>query len=414
MLNTTRRWACLALLSLMGRYAAATEVLIEVTDISGGATPETPIHLASSMNNWNPGDPGAQLSPREDGVWTLLLGDLPVGTRLEFKFTLGSWASVEQDAAGADIPNRVLVVPQTADGTPHVEHLRIQRFRDPGTPQGWLDPDREIDVVGGRLERLTIPGGAGPAVDLQRTVLVWIPEAYDAAQHEDARFPVLYMQDGQNLFETLPGQPGDWAADDAAAAVIASGDIFPFLIVGVPHGGTARMHEYVGFENLRRVEPAGDGYLRWLIDDVVSEIDARYRTIAEPDARAIGGSSLGGLISLHAGLEHPDVFGLVLAESISIVLDPEAFWGWIERYQQAPARLFLGVGTREYGDGARNEDRNARYVAEVRRLKAWALAHGATEDSLRLLVADGALHTESAWRARLSDAMRFVWGDRSQ
>jgi len=150
----------------------------------------------------------------------------------------------------------------------------------------------------GRIERVE---------DFSRPVAVYLPAGYD--EREERRYPVLYMQDGQNLFDAerayIPGQ--HWRLREAADAAISERKVLPVIIVGIDHAGTARIDEYTPTKDPRfKGSGRADEYARLLLEQLKPLIDARFRT--KPEDTAVGGSSLGGLVSIHLALKHPDVF----------------------------------------------------------------------------------------------------------
>ena len=260
-------------------------------------------------------------------------------------------------------------------------------------------------------------------------VVVWLPPGYD---HSRARYPVVYMHDGQNLF--FPARSNFnkvWAADKAAERVIAAKRVAPFIIVGVDQPGEARFRQYfpqslyalATTDRRAAIEKAaggpltGDAYLRFLTDELKPMIDRDYRTRADASHTAIAGSSMGGLMSCYALVERPDVFGRAACVSIHWPLtDPRpvppngaaadviATW---HRYFDAKLgpprgrRLWLDHGT---------ETLDAYYAPYATAMAA--------DLSARRWVAErdfvdrtypGAAHEENAWAARLDDILAWLW-----
>src|SRR5947209_8068748 len=159
----------------------------------------------------------------------------------------------------------------------------------------------------GALERLD---------EFSRPITIYLPPGYERGE---ARYPVLYMHDGQNLFEPerafIPGQ--HWRLDEAADAAINARAAEPMILVGVDHGGPARIDEYTPTrDESRQAGGKAAEYAQMLIEELKPLIDSRYRT--HPDDTTTGGSSLGGLVSLYLGLTHPKVFRKVGAMSPSV------------------------------------------------------------------------------------------------
>src|SRR5260221_13304501 len=248
----------------------------------------------------------------------------------------------------------------------------------------------------GRLEHLR----AFPSAVLgnERDVTIYLPPGY--GEREDVRYPVLYTQDGQNLFEPerafIPGQ--HWRLAEAADEAIAARTAQPMIIVGVDHAGPARADEYTpSYDAKKKVGGRAGDYARFLLDEVKPAIDSRFRT----DARdtAIGGSSLGGLIALHLGLTNPDVFRAIAALSPSV-------W-WDNRQIVTTAGAFPGPRRpRVWLDTGGREGRDALH--DVRLLRDQLLAKG-WSDNLRYFEDRRADHSERAWAKRAKMVLEFLF-----
>lgn len=386
--------------------------VVVVDDIARHATPDRPMYLASNFGGWDPAHADFLMTQRSDGRWQIVF-DKPERTgTIQFKFTLGSWDYVETDPDGNDIENRTLpaVDPSTlaADERPVIQ-FSVPRFRSPSDIASGRDTTQYRDWgVTGTLRRLQVTGGAGDAAGLMRDLLVWLPPGYDDPENAQRRYPVLYLFDGQNLFEKTGAVPDEWHADETAQRLIEAGQAEPFVIVGVPNAGSARIHEYLPYPSRFSAEPAGEAFARWFVETVVPRAERTLRLTDNPARTGIGGSSLGSTIALYIASRNPSRFGLLLLESTSTIGPapealnlPQAFW---------PARAFVAVGGRETGDEAvRN-----RLFAQFSRDLAGRLETNAGPDRVRLVVVEDAEHTESAWAARLPDAFRFLFGTEDQ
>ena len=381
--------------------------ILVVTDKSRTASAASPIYIASSHNGWNPADPEARLTPRSDMRWQIEFAKPTLDSRIAFKFTRGSWDLVETTADFKAIDNRTLPLIDAsalAPGEKPIIELTVESWRDvnPETPaRSVSNPYRPITVIEGTIRRVETVGGGVPIV---RDVLVWLPPGYDAPENKDRRYPVLYLQDGQNLFEQHPGIPAEWKADETAAELIRSGEIEPLIIVSIPNAGAARISEYSPVELLNGVEPRGGEYVRYLVGEVVPRVDRAFRTKTGPENTAVGGSSLGGIIALEAATEHPDVFGMALAESPSLVLRDWAAMRRLMGKQEWPRRLYIGMGGRESNDDA---NRNAAHVKAARDLENLAKNKGVA--GTHLMIDPDAVHNEDAWAERLPAALRFLF-----
>lgn len=389
--------------------------VVVVDDIARMATPDRPMFLASNFGGWDPAHRDFALTQRSDGKWQLVF-DKPDRTgTIQFKFTLGSWDFVETDPDGNDIENRTLPkvdAAALAAGERPVIEFRIPRFRSPSDiAMGRQNTEyRDWDVTGD-IRRLQVTGGAGDAAGTMRDLLIWLPPGYDEPANAERRYPVLFLFDGQNLFEKTGAVPGEWHADETARRLVESGEVRPFIIVGVPNAGVARIQEYLPYESRFTAEPEGEAFADWFMDTVVPRVDRSLRLTDDPAETGIGGSSLGSTIALYIAARHPDRFGLLLLESSATVgpepaaMDlPGSDW---------PTRAFVGVGGRETGNEPHHAERNAAFEAWSRDL-AERLVESSDPGRVRLAVVAEALHTESAWAARLAEALRFLIGPDDQ
>jgi predicted alpha/beta superfamily hydrolase len=234
--------------------------------------------------------------------------------------------------------------------------------------------------------------------DFPRTVTVYLPPGYH--ERSGTRYPVLYMQDGQNLFEPerafVPGQ--HWRLSEAADDAINERTAAPMIIVGVDHAGPARIEEYTPTHDAgRNAGGKADAYGRLLLDELKPLIDARYRTITSDTA--IAGSSLGGLVSLHLGLQHPDVFRAIAAMSPSIWWDDRAILHDAEAFDGPRPRLWLDIGGREGGEALRD----ARALDALLRKRGWDAA------DLRYYEDRRGDHSERAWAKRVRMVLEFLF-----
>lgn len=389
--------------------------VVLVEDVSKASSAERAVFFASGANSWNPGDPKFVLSPRSDGLWQFVFEGGQLGVNVEFKFTLGSWKYVEIDADGQEISNRTFPdvdISNLAPGERPVIHIKVPRFREGG--EGFIiAPEYRPLEVTGTVRRLQVAGGAGSADGTMRDLLVWLPPGYDAPENAGRHYPVLYMHDGQNLFQKHEGIPAEWGMDETAFGLITNGVVSPFIIVGIPHGGDSRIEEYVpsmpeGVAFYGRT-PAGDRHVAWLAREVMPRVERAFRVMAGPENTGVGGASAGGLIALHAALLRPDLFGLVLAESPALQLDAIGL-DMVERVRNAdawPSRVYLGMGGREHLPGSGFYDKDSRrHLKAVRELEDALSEHA----QVALVIVNDHDHNEHAWAARLPEALIFLFG----
>ena len=231
-------------------------------------------------------------------------------------------------------------------------------------------------------------------------VWVFLPPGYDADR--ERRYPVLYLHDGQNLFDDATAFSREWQVDETAQRLIEEGAIEPLIIVGVSNAGPARIDEYTPTRD--RKHRAGGGatrYGRMLVEELKPFIDRTYRTLPDPAHTGIGGSSLGGLLSMYLGLQYTGMFWRLA------VLSPSVWWD--DRFilrrtrllaHKSPARIWLSAGTAE-GEGV---------VEGAAALRDVLVAKGWTEgEDLAFHVIEGGRHDEATWAAEMESVLRFLY-----
>jgi predicted alpha/beta superfamily hydrolase len=243
----------------------------------------------------------------------------------------------------------------------------------------------------------------------KRPLRVWLPPDYNLPENSGRRYPVFYLNDGQNLFDRATSFAGtEWQVDETADRLIRMGVIPPTIFVGIDNAGPQRLKEYLPYRSLNPVvlRPQGSKYPEFLIEEVMPFVGQHYRVAKGSEHALLGGSSLGGLISLYVAIAAPGVFGRVLLESPSLWVANRQILRESRGFRQWPEKIFLGVGTREVG----REDKDRETVENVRELERTLRRSGLDERRLLVEIAEGGTHSEGAWAARFSDALSFLLG----
>jgi predicted alpha/beta superfamily hydrolase len=238
-----------------------------------------------------------------------------------------------------------------------------------------------------------------------RLLRVWLPPDYDG--WGDTRYPVLYLNDGQNLFEPATAFAGvDWQVGETATRLIAEEKIRPLIIVGIDNTKN-RASEYIPYKSKdpKVLNAKGDCYPDFLQREVMPLIEERYAVLRGSANTGLGGSSLGGLITLYTQLAAPGVFGRLLIESPSLFVANGKILKQSARLRNWPQRIYLGVGTHEVG----NADKDAKTVDDVRELESILRLAGLDDQRMKVLVEESAAHNEAAWAARFPEALEFLF-----
>jgi predicted alpha/beta superfamily hydrolase len=243
-----------------------------------------------------------------------------------------------------------------------------------------------------------------------RFLRVWLPPGYDDGENSGRRYPALYLNDGQNLFEPSTSFTGvEWGVDETADRLIRERVVPPMIIVGIDNTGKDRFREYMPHRSLQPVmlRVQGQRYPNFLIKEVMPFVARNYRVASGPENTGLGGSSLGALISLYTAAARPGVIGRLLLESPSLWASNRQMIRESREVKRWPERIFLATGTAEAG----RADRDRSMVDDVRELAAIFGRAGLGQNRLRLFVDEGATHHESAWARRFPDALTFLFGN---
>jgi predicted alpha/beta superfamily hydrolase len=324
------------------------------------------IFLAGNFNGWNPLNPQWQLRPDATGNYQLTIA-IPSG-KYSFKATKGSWQTVECGPNGGDIDNRDINIV-------HDTTIVI-------TIAGWKDDfpsqvkkhtaSANVDVIS---ENFDIP-----QLGRQRRVWIYLPPDYGRSHK---KYPVIYMHDGQNLFDAYTSGYGEWGIDEIMDKLP---DASESIIVGIDHGGEYRITEYDPYDS-KYGKGRGADYVDFLVKTLKPYIDTHYRTKKDAKHTTVAGSSMGGLISMYAVLKYPKVFGN------GGIFSP-AFWIALQIYdfaQQQPVprstRFYFVCGDSE-GDSM---------VADMQKMADIIRAKGISEKNTPTVIMPGEKHNEQQW-----------------
>lgn len=243
-----------------------------------------------------------------------------------------------------------------------------------------------------------------------RMLRVWLPPRYEAPENKARHYPVLYLNDGQNLFDRATAYTGvEWQVDETADRLIRQEAVPPLIIVGIDNAQNDRIKEYLPYRLFNPVvlRPQGKRYPDFLMNEVMPFVADRYRIASGPENTGLGGSSLGALISLYTVMDRPGGFGRLLLESPSLSLSHRRLLKYSRYFRQWPARVFLAIGTRESG----REEKDKQFVEDVHDLERVLRRAGLDKSRLVVKIDEGATHNEGAWAKRFPEALSFLFGE---
>ena len=337
------------------------------------------IYIAGTFNSWNPADDNFRLEHVSD-VWTIDIEGTE-GESIEFKFTRGvDWLTVEGNELGGVITDRTAIF---HDGT--TQSYVIAGWEDlPGT-HTVTDRVRILDMD------FAIP-------QLSRTRRIWIclPAGYETS---NALYSVIYMHDGQNLFDNATSFAGEWSVDEALATG-AIPDCGNTIVVGIDNGSSHRLDEYSPWVNAEYDEGGeGDLYTQFIVETLKPYVDANFSTMHDREHTAIAGSSLGALISVYMIAKHNDVFSKAGLFSPAYWFNPEIFQFVEDNPLPADSRIYSVCGDQESTD----------MVPDMNTMHNTILDGGVPFTNLSYMVQAGGQHNEYYWAQQFPDAYHFLF-----
>lgn len=326
---------------------------------------DTRLFIAGDFNNWNPDHPAFELQKQDNDVWQLSKS-LAKGT-YSYKITRGSWQKVECTADGKSTDNRSFALA-------HDTTIRIE-------VAGWQDnfKSEEKKHTASANVHIIAEEFEIPQLGRQRRIWIYLPSDYESSRK---KYPVIYMHDGQNLFDAYTSGYGEWGIDEIMDKLSSKEQC---IIIGVDHGGEHRMTEYNPYDS-KFGKAEGDQYVDFLVKTLKPYIDQHYRTKSAPRHTTVAGSSMGGLISFYAVLKYPDVFGNGGIFSPSFWIAPEMF-DYAQQHLNTKSRFYFVCGDSEGGD----------MVEPMKKMVKLVRAKGVSAQNSPETIVKGAKHNEKQW-----------------
>lgn len=340
---------------------------------------EEMLFIAGNFNGWNPGSPAYVLEKNDENKWFITLGEQDEGTEIQFKFTRGSWEKVEKGKNGEEINNRTFTF-----GNDSTVHCTIFNWADFGSGSGSTAAEN-VNVMDENFEM--------PQLDRTRRIWIYLPPAYN---QETKNYPVLYMHDGQNLFDASTSYAGEWEVDETLNKLAGQGYEVP-IVVGIDNGGIYRIDEYTPWTNPSYGGGQGEAYIDFILQTLKPYIDANFRTLPGRESTAIMGSSLGGLISHYGAIKFQETFSKAGVFSPSYWYS-DSVWAFVEESgKQAEMRIYQMIGQLE----------GTQAVTKTLQMETALHDVGFTDDEVISKVVPNGEHNEKLWREQFEEA--YLW-----
>jgi predicted alpha/beta superfamily hydrolase len=346
---------------------AQYKVTFTITQLPAYHKATDKIYLAGSINNWNPKD--ERLLLKTDTNKNTITLELPAG-RIEYKFTKGSWDEVESANNGFPTENRTLTVESDTTIPVEIQH--------------WADhfPKEPIKSTATKNVHLLDSAFYIPQLNRYRRIRIYLPESYSSSRK---KYPVLYLQDGQNVFDNATAGFGEWGVDEALDTLGAK--IKEVIVVAVDHGGSKRLNEYAPYDMEKYGKGEGDAYADFLVKTLRPYINKHYRTKKCGKHNYIAGSSMGGLISLYAILKYPKKFGGAGVFSPAFWINPQLKNIDPQKAKKIKGKIYFFAGQLE----------GETMVPDM--LNAFEHIHEHSKAKMKTVIRAEGKHNEATWRA---------------
>lgn len=366
---------CLLAFIMQTLTAQVTFIIDSLPDYT---PPEDILYIAGDFQGWNPGDPDYALQKNNEDKWFIVLDSMTPGTTILFKFTRGDWGKVEKGIFGEEIPNREFTY-----GNGDTVGIIIYNWADYGG--GNSTAAENVFVIDEEFYM--------PQLERYRRIWIYLPPDYETSVDY---YPVIYMHDGQNLFDTYTSYAGEWEVDETLNELFNEDYLVP-IVVGIDNGGEERINEYTPWPNTQYGGGQGALYMDFIVETLKPYIDENFRTLPGRESTALWGSSLGGLISHYGVLKNQDIFSKAGIYSPSYWFS-DSVWAFTHEmgYQQE-MKLYQMTGSLEGGS----------MVIDTWTMHDTLTNLGFGDEELSTKIVEGGEHNEQLWREDFAEA--YLW-----
>lgn len=350
-----------------------------VDDYPENTPPDTDMYISGDFDGWTGGQERFKLQKNDDRY---LISFPKSDKTIHFKITRGNWDTVEVSEEGGQIDNRSYSFVEEKDSI----FIQIANWDDLTTNPSTVSEN--VHLVDGSFKMGTL--------EKERIIYVYLPENYKDSMQ---RYPVLYMQDGQNLFDQSRSYSGEWEVDETLDRLGLANEL-DLIVVGIDHGGQERIDEYSPWAlNGHPSKLQGDAYIKFIVQNLKPYIDQNYRTLTNRENTGIMGSSLGGLISFYAALQYPETFGKagVFSPSFELVDDSDSFA--VEKGDIQGSRIYFLSGDQE----------SEHMVSRMEETIELLISSGFPTKNIRSKITENGEHNEKLWRAEFETAVKWLF-----
>lgn len=345
---------------------------------------DRPVFITGNFNKWDPKDLAFELTETKVNQYSIDIEEENLPEHIEYKYTRGGWGNVEIDRFGNITPNR------KANKSESETEDKVERWR-----VNWGPFKKEFfPIVEIISEQFFIP-------QLNRTRKIWALLPYNYHKTEKS-YPVLYLHDAQNLFNEGSAF-GNWEIDQKMSilAEYGRGDV---IIIAIENGSEDRIKEYVLDYDSITENAEGKKYIRFLADTLKPYVDSVYRTKSDREFTGIGGSSLGGLISIYSGFLYPEVYSKLMIFSPSLWINPENNFPQMNFKNPYDIKVYL------YGGEMEGSQMTERIESFEKTMEGWEDSHS-LQFEFKISINHEGKHQEFFWSQEFPRAVEWLFYD---
>lgn len=362
------------------------QVTFLVTELPKNHDYSKEIYISGDFEGWSGGKEAYQLT-QKDSVYSITL---PLQGIINYKFTQGSWDTVEYDADGNALENRIVEIKKEQDTI----NIKIASWTKNNT-QKVSTASNTVSILS---EAFVIP-------QLNKTRRIWLylpPDYNESTQH----YPVLYMHDGQNIFDTTTSYSGEWEVDETLDKLYKEKHL-KLIVVGIDNGGQERLNEYSPYDHEKYGVGKGKAYVDFIVNTLKPYIDSQYRTLKDVKNTGIMGSSMGGLISHYAAVAYPKVFGKIGVFSPAFWYAPRIFdFTKTSRLSKKQKWYFLAGG--KEGENTQFEQIN-QTVSDMNRMVDLLKTKRIKNKTIRTKIEPEGKHNEALWKMNFEESILWLF-----
>ena len=372
-----RSFFCLVLFVIV--QVSFGQVTFVINELPENQDFNQPIYISGNFEGWTGGNDAYKLSKLDNQYSITLPKD---ACNVLFKFTLGSWETEELNTNGYKIENRTY----TCKGEPETIYITIEN---------WGPMDSVVSSTAQKNVQILSEAFKIPQLDRERKIWVYLPPDYNDSNDN---YPVLYMHDAQNLFDTKTSYAGEWNVDETLNSIFYETG-FQMIVVGIDNGGDKRMNEYSPWTNPQYGEAKGGAYVDFIVNNLKPYVDKTFRTLSDTKNTAIIGSSMGGLISHYAVLKYPNTFGKAGIYSPSFWYSNKSYEFAKQQSKLSDSKMYFLVGDNE----------SETMVSNMEKMTDLMIASGFESENIKKKVVAGGQHNEKLWRDNFEETITWLF-----